>query len=295
MKPPQLLPVLALGLNALVWGLSWWPLQQLHADGLHPLWTTAAVFTLAWLCITLWRPWAWRGFFRHPELWWLVVASGLTNVGFNWAVTTGDVVRVVLLFYLMPTWALLLAWWLLAERPSRAALARMGLALVGVVLVLKTPDVAWPVPQSLPDVLALLGGLCFALTNVLLLRLQHTPETSRMVAMFGGGALMAVLCAVAAQAGNMIPALIWNVGVWWPWLVLLTVAFLLGNLALQFGAARLSSHTTAMVMLCEVVFATASSVSLGASTLSWRIILGGGLIVMAALLASQDSANTPKP
>jgi hypothetical protein len=27
---------------------------------------------------------------------------GLTNVGFNWAVTVGDVVRVVLLFYLMP-------------------------------------------------------------------------------------------------------------------------------------------------------------------------------------------------
>jgi drug/metabolite transporter (DMT)-like permease len=89
--------------------------------------------------------------------------------------------------------------------------------------------------------------------------------------------------------------LMWNVPAWWPWLVLLTVAFLLGNLALQFGAARLSSHTTAMVMLSEVVFATASSVSLGASTLSWRIVLGGGLIVMVALLASQDSANTPKP
>ena len=166
MTHARLLPVLALGLNALVWGLSWWPLRQLHGEGLHPLWSTACVFTAAWLCITLWRPMAWRGMRQHPELWWLLVASGLTNIGFNWAVTTGDVVRVVLLFYLMPTWSLLLAWWLLGERPTRAAMARMGLALLGVVLVLTTPDTPWPVPQSLSDVLALLGGLSFALTDL---------------------------------------------------------------------------------------------------------------------------------
>ena len=304
MNHARLLPVLALGLNALVWGLSWWPLRQLHADGLHPLWATACVFTTAWVCITLWRPSAWRGLQQHPELWWLLVASGLTNIGFNWAVATGDVVRVVLLFYLMPTWSLLLAWWLLGERPTRAALARMGLALLGVVLVLTTPDTPWPVPQSLPDALALLGGLSFALTNVLLLRLQHTPEPSRMVAMFGGGALMASLCAVLAQASGLLPALTWDVAAWWPWALVLTLAFLVGNLALQYGAARLSAHTTSMVMLAEVVFASVSSVSLGASTLTWRIALGGSLIVLAALLASQahnphnegsTQPNKPRP
>ena len=287
MNHPRLLPVLALGLNALVWGLSWWPLRQLHADGLHPLWTTACVFTTAWICITLWRPSAWQGFQHHPELWWLLVASGLTNVGFNWAVATGDVVRVVLLFYLMPTWSLLLAWWLLGERPTAAALARMVLALGGVVLVLKTPDAPWPVVESLADVLALLAGLCFALTNVLLLRLQHTPESSRMVAMFGGGALMALLCAAAAQSTGILPVVVWHVAAWWPWVLLLTLAFLIGNLVLQYGAARLSAHTTSMVMLAEVVFASVSSVSLGASTLTWQVALGGGLIVLAALLASQ--------
>jgi drug/metabolite transporter (DMT)-like permease len=202
------------------------------------------------------------------------------------------VVRVVLLFYLMPTWSLLLAWWLLGERPNTPALARMGLALLGVVLVLKTPDMPWPVPQSLPDVLALLGGLSFALTNVLLLRLQHTPEPSRMVAMFGGGALMALLCAVLAQVSGLVPVLTWDVAAWWPWALVLTLAFLVGNLALQYGAARLSAHTTSMVMLSEVVFASVSSVSLGASVLTWRIALGGGLIVLAALLASQ-SQRTP--
>jgi len=47
---------------------------------------------------------------QHPGLWLLALASGFNNVAFNWAVTVGDVVRVILLFYLMPAWAVLLAW-----------------------------------------------------------------------------------------------------------------------------------------------------------------------------------------
>ena len=289
------LAVLALALNALVWGLSWWPLRQLDADGLHPLWTTAAVFTLATVVLIFISPSSWRHFKQHPQLWWLMAASGLTNVGFNWAVTTGDVVRVVLLFYLMPTWSLLLAWWLLGERPTRGALARLGLALLGVVLVLKTPESAWPLPQDLSDLLALLGGFCFALTNIWLLRLQHTPESARMVAMFSGGALMAVTCAVLATVVDVVPTtqvLAVPLLTWIPWVVGLSAAFLVSNFALQYGAARLSAHTTAMVMMSEVVFASVSSVALGASTLTWRVGLGGGMIVLAALLASQ--AHTPK-
>ena len=311
-----MLAVLALALNALVWGLSWWPLRQLDADGLHPLWTTACVFTLATVVLSFISPSGWLHFKQHPQLWWLMAASGLTNVGFNWAVTTGDVVRVVLLFYLMPTWSLLLAWWLLDERPTRGALMRLSLALLGVVLVLKTPESPWPLPQDLPDVLALLAGFCFALTNIWLLRLQHTPESSRMVAMFGGGALMAVACAVLATVAGVIPTaqvfvipfensevsslatwatdafVVQQVSTWTPWVLGLSAAFLASNFTLQYGAARLSAHTTAMVMMSEVVFASVSSVALGASALTWRVGLGGGMIVLAALLASQ--AHTDK-
>jgi len=304
MTTRPLLAVLALALNALVWGLSWWPLHQLHAYGLHPLWATAAVFALATLVLCFISPQGWRHFKEHPQLWWLMAASGLTNIGFNWAVTTGDVVRVVLLFYLMPTWALLLAWWMLGERPTRGALMRLSLALLGVVLVLKTPESPWPLPQDLPDVLALLAGFTFALTNIWLLRLQHTPESSRMVAMFGGGALMATVCAAVATFAGVITAVdvvslnsfddstLQALATWAPYVAGLSFAFLISNFTLQYGAARLSAHTTAMVMMSEVVFASVSSVALGASTLSWRIGLGGGMIVLAALLASQ--AHTTK-
>ena len=47
-----------------------------------------------------------------------------------------------------------------------------------------------------------------------------------------------------------------------------------------------------MVMMSEVVVASVSSVALGASVLTWRVGVGGGMIVLAALLASQ--AHTSK-
>ena len=114
---PNLLSILALVLNALVWGVSWWPFRQLHAAGLHPLWATALMYALALVCLLLARPQALRTALQHPALWLLALSSGLTNVAFNWAVTVGDVVRVVLLFYLMPAWSVLLAWRLLGDRP----------------------------------------------------------------------------------------------------------------------------------------------------------------------------------
>jgi drug/metabolite transporter (DMT)-like permease len=279
------LAVMALVLNALVWGISWWPLRELQAHGLHPLWSTVLIYLLAAIGVLVWKPQSWRGLLQHRGLLLLLVASGMTNVGFNWAVTVGDVVRVVLLFYLMPAWSVLMAWPLLNEKPTAGSLLRLALALAGVVIVLKSPGSPWPVPASIADWLALMGGLCFALTNVLLRKHGQTPAESRMLAMFGGGAIMASVAAWAGMSAQIVPAPAFAVaGV--PAALGLCLAFLLGNMALQYGAARLAASTTALVMLTEILFASASSAWLDAAEFSTRTLAGGSLIVLAALLAA---------
>jgi drug/metabolite transporter (DMT)-like permease len=133
----------------------WWPFRALQAQGLRPLSRATAIIYVIGLAGLLRSglPLAWRGLLRHPWLWLLVLAAGMTNVGFNWSVTVGDVVRAVLLFYLMPAWVVVLAWPLLGERPTAASLLRLSVALGGVVLVLgarlalaaaKTRPTGWP-------------------------------------------------------------------------------------------------------------------------------------------------------
>jgi len=97
-----------------------------------------------------------------------------------------------------------------------------------------------------------------------------------------------VCCALLAALTDVVsaPDLLLITGDAWAWVLGLSAAFLVSNFALQYGAARLSAHTTAMVMMSEVVFASVSSMALGASTPTWREGLGGGMIVLATLLAS---------
>ncbi|MCX7256088.1 MAG: DMT family transporter [Polaromonas sp.] len=284
----------ALVMSALVWGMSWWPFRQLHGYGLHPLWTTAVMYLLISAGLLLVHFKAWRGLQSCPPLWWLGLAAGLTNVGFNWAVTVGDVVRVVLLFYLMPAWAVLVAWLLLGEKPTLASLLRLALAMIGVLVVLKTPEVAWPVPQGMADWLALGAGLGFAVTNSLLRQYGHTPSSSRMLAMFGGSGLMAASAALAGMSLQGVPGpALQAAGL--PVLIGLSLAFIASNAALQYGAAKLAAGTTAIVMLTEILFASASSAAMGAAQFSPRTLIGGGLIVLAAVLAALAAQHKEAP
>lgn len=129
------------------------------------------------------------------------LGGGATNSAFNWAVASGDVVRVVLLFYLMPLWAAVLARWLLQEALTAWVWGRVALAMGGALVILwpasGTTEIALPWPSSLADGLGLAGGFFFALNNVLLRREAESSGASRALSMFfgdsGGGSLWAVI------------------------------------------------------------------------------------------------------
>lgn len=277
----------ALTFNAFAWGVSWWPFRQLEARGLHALWATALIYLLAVAVLTLARPAAWRELLRTPGLWVVLLASGSTNAAFNSAVTMGDVVRVVLLFYLMPLWAVLLARALLGERLSAFAALRIALALAGAAVVLwPAGGAGWPLPRSTAEWLGLFGGASFALNNVMLKRQAQRSDAARALAMFAGGTLVAGSLASVLALQDALP---WPPAPAWAWSLgaaALALWFLLANLALQFGAARLAANATAVVMVSEVFFASASAVALGAGQLDARLLAGGALIVGAALLAA---------
>ena len=284
--PGRLLPVLALVFNAFTWGVSWWPFRQLEQRGLHPLWVTAMSYLLAVAVLLVARPRALLEVLRTPTLWVLVVAAGTTNASFNWGVTVGDVVRVVLLFYLMPLWAVLLARPLLGERIRPRALLRVVLALAGAGVVLWPADGRLSLALSGADLLALLGGFSFALNTVMLRREAHRSEPARALAMFGGGAVVSLVIALLlTQAGQAPAPAMPSAGVAAA-VAGLAAWFLASNLTLQFGAARLAAHTTAVVMITEVFFASGSAIALGAGQLSLQTALGGALIVSAAALAA---------
>jgi drug/metabolite transporter (DMT)-like permease len=71
----------------------------------------------------------------------------------------------------------------------------------------------------------------------------------------------------------------------------MALLFLAGNLALQYGAARLPANVTSVVMLTEILFASASALALGGGSLNGQLLLGGALILLAALLSTLAGAD----
>lgn len=288
MVAPQAgLATLALIFNAFTWGVSWWPFRWLQERGLHALWATVLIYAVAVVLISVWRPQSWSQLLRTPSLWWLVAAAGATNAAFNTAVTIGDVVRVVLLFYIMPLWAVLLARVLLGERLTLLAAVRVVLALSGAAIVLWPSDgSAWPVPTSTGEALALVGGFTFALNNVMLRREAHQPQSARALAMFAGGAGVSLLAAVWLGVAGTVPWPPAPAAGWVSGMLGLAMVFVVSNLALQYGSARLPANATAVVMVSEVLFAAVSAVALGAGLVTWPLAIGGTLILSASLLAA---------
>jgi len=289
------MPHLGLLFNALVWGVSWWPLRWLQAHGLHPLWATMCFFATGVVILLATRPQALRQVLAQPLLWALALAAGGTNAAFNWAISIGDVVRVVLLFYLMPLWAVLLAWLVLRERISRVGMVCVAMALGGAVLVLRPADGGWPRFEGLADWLGLAGGFGFALNNVLLRKQAQVPTSARALAMFLGGLTLPFLLALSLQAQGLIPPLPAPGAAWMLGALAMGLLFFSSNMALQAGASQLPVATTSVLMLTEVVFATASSVWLGGAVLSVATLVGGSLIVLASLISGLAEAQQAQP
>ncbi|TXH36314.1 MAG: DMT family transporter [Burkholderiaceae bacterium] len=280
------LPALALVFNAFIWGMSWLPFRALQGHGLHPLWATVIAYGLpALLLLGLRGPSLLRTVLASPALWLIAFASGATNVAFNWGVTEGQVVRVVLLFYLMPVWAMLLARVVLGERIDAQGLLRLALALAGALVVLLPAGGGLPVPSSLPDWLGVVGGMAFALNNVMLRREAARGEDERALAMLLGGSLLASMVGTCLWQAAVIPAPTALPAMGWLVAMGLALGFGLANLALQYGAARLPAQIASLVMLTELVFASLGAHFLGGEPLTSQTLAGGGLIVLAALVA----------
>jgi drug/metabolite transporter (DMT)-like permease len=123
--------------------------------------------------------------------------------------------------------------------------------------------------------------------------------------MFVGGAVSALVLALVMSlplfsstpvttdtAPNSVP---WPPALdaaWLGYVVALAELFWLSNQALQLGATRLPPHITALHMLTEVVFASVSSVWLGAAEWSTRTWVGASLIVVASVWAAGGTRST---
>lgn len=266
--------------GSVMWGLFWWPLKAFDAAGIHISLVQAIAYAAATLALLplVWRSWPeWRDQLGLVLI--ICLLGGWANASFATSLAEGNVVRVMLLFYLAPVWTILAARIFLAEPFTALRLAALALALTGLAATLGGAEM-FATPLSLVDLLALSSGLAFALNNVAI-RVGHgLPETTRAIAVFAGCTLISL--GWILWSDRSVPAL--EAPHIWALLALGLLWIIPGTLATFYGVARLDAGKAAILLLAELVVGVFSAVLIGGEHLSANEIVGGALILSAAVI-----------
>lgn len=279
---PMTVSILLFG--AVLWGISWWPLKHFGAHGLSGALMVVASYGVVGIFAlpTLWlQRQRWRS--QTGLLVLIALLGGWSNIAFVTALMSGNVVRVMLLFYLAPVWGVLGGRIFLREHITPKRWFAVGLSMAGAFVLLGGVS-AFSTPLDLVDVLALSAGLTFALNNVTTRAAQRIPMTSKVFVVFLGCAILASI--VALLQGARFPSLTGET-----WGLILVFAFtwlLLATLAIQYGVTHMEAGKASILLIFELIAALVSAVLIGGEAISQHEWLGGALIASAALIEARS-------
>ncbi|PWB64349.1 MAG: hypothetical protein C3F16_03840 [Betaproteobacteria bacterium] len=286
------LPVASLLVGASLWGVVWYPYRLLGAAGLDGAWASALTYGVALAVGSAIFLGHWRDVARAP---WACLAMGLaigwSNLAYVIGVLEGEVMRVLLLFYLAPLWTVPLARVLLGERLDARGALVMVVALAGAAVMLWHPETGAPWPSSRAEWLGLVAGFFFALGNVLVRALAQLRDTTKSLAIWAGVTAAALL--YLPWAPTAAPAAMAAAAASWPVWVAVGFALLAMSLALQYGLSRVPANRAIVILLFELVVAAAASWWLAGETLRAQDWIGGALVVAASLVSGLEPPRRP--
>lgn len=281
-------PTLGLLYGATFWGFVWYPSRLLESSGLAGTWLTLAAYGAAFVAFAPFARHSMEGLGRHSiDVTLLVAAAGWTNTAFVLAVLEGEVVRVVLLFYLSPVWTVLLGRWLLGEALTWRTGLMLGLGLSGAFVMMWDPTIGH-VPLNEADLLAISAGAAFALNNVMTRRITGLGTRAKSHFAFLGVVLVSLGFILIGQSPLPDVAM----STWGAAMLLGLVGFLLSTLAVTYGVSHMPVQRSAVIMLFELIVGAGSAWWLAGEAVSLGEWVGGGLILSAAVIAILQQEET---
>ena len=288
--PKNTVALISLLAGATIWGLIWHPYRALEGMAVSPaLGATLTYFVAFLLGLGLFRRQL-AGFRPGWMLAMIGLVAGGCNLGYVLATVHGEVMRVLLLFYLAPLWTVLLARLLLGEKVSLPGAAVIGLSLAGAVVMLWQPSLGLPLPENGAEWLGLAAGFLFAFANVLIRKAQELSIEVKSMAVFAG-VVLAGLAALPFEPGTVtLPPM-----AGWLLVALIGLVLLATNLFVQYGLTHTPANRAIVIFLFELLVAALASWLLAGEAMTLKEWLGGAMIVAASLFSGKLAAHETEP
>ncbi|MDR9498611.1 MAG: DMT family transporter [Hydrogenovibrio sp.] len=286
------LPVFVLIFASVFWGMSWLPLKSLNQMGFDGPFLIMGAYSLLALAFLPFLFRHRRDLNKNFKAWLLILAlGGGANLAFNYALIYGEVIRVMVLFYLLPLWGVLGGKFLLQEHIDMKGWLAAGLAVSGAFFIVGGHRI-FDHPPTLIDLIALLSGFLFAMNNIAFRAHQALTVTTKLSALFLGTTLFSGILFVVQ--GDPVPQ-VDSYQAWWFLAFYGLVWLLIANYGSQWAVTHMPANRAAILMITELLAAVISAILIANEILTPLESMGGLLIVTAAILEALRSHRPETP
>ena len=297
---PQQRGALSVSVGAAFWGLFWIPLRYLDDNGVHGLWAVGAVTAAAAIPAFLWMLYRNESAdLRSRDAWIIGGALGCSATLYFLGIMLSDVIRVILLFYLLPVWTTIAARIMYREPVRRVQLLVIVVALIGMWLLLGA-GARLPLPTNAGDWCGLGAGMLWGISLALLRGKVNASVLPRVFMTMSATAALSfsvafcltyfdalipelastVASAIAGDGRPSLPALLQGV----PVILLFGVAVLFPAMFSQiYGAQLIPAPTAALLTMTEILVASLSAWLIIGTELTRISLLGGAVILIAVI------------
>ena len=281
-------PRVALFIGAGIWGLLWYPYRLLEqADINGPASATITYLFALLLGLVIFRKNLRISHLSDGNpylLLWIGLLVGCACMAYILGVIHGEVMRVLLLFYLAPLWTIIFSRFLLKEKLSTYGYWVICISLSGAATMLWQPGNNFPLPSSYGDWMGLVGGFAFALSNVLIRKDQGHSVQLKSLAVWLGVVVVGLSYSLLIPITHLLTEIPLN-----SWLLLLGtgLAVFILSLVLQYGLTHVPANQAIVLLLFELVVAAVAAYLLTNESMTLKEWIGGAMIVSASLFSSR--------
>ena len=195
-----------------------------------------------------------------------------------------DIMRALILFFLMPIWTTLFEIIFFKQKPQLERIISLILVIFGLLVVFNQNG-KLPFPHNTGDWLALFSGVLAAAGAIKLQSVKSESISSLLFSFFFYGTLVTLLQAILfGSSFGPIPDLN-SLFLMLPLLLLISVGFLIpSHIIVIWSPSKIGAGLFSILILSEIIFGTLSTGLLANDPFGLREIIGGGLMLLAGLV-----------
>lgn len=266
------------------WGLFWIPLRAMEDSGIAPVWGVALFhavpFSLLIPVVFFMRK---KLFNNLKPLFTIGFFLGISMALYSCAYLTTDIVRALLLYYLLPIWGTIFGRVMLGEVITNSRIISIILGLSGMLAIFGIgEEIPWP--RNIGDWMALTAGIIWAFGTTLTRGDENCHPLEVTFVYFGWAALTSFLLPLIPGILPAISPSMEILGRVLPWLALVAIALIIPvSATIIWGAGVLNPGRLGVLFLTEISVGVIGASLLTDEFIGVREITGVVLITAAGL------------